>query len=79
MRGAMISQSDLERRLSGLKQDGLIESWSLPIGTFGRPFIRVNVETDKQSPNFDKAAFDADRNKVQQALGAILFDLANAR
>jgi hypothetical protein len=79
MQGAMISQSDLERRLSGLKQDGLIESWSLPIGTFGRPFIHVNVETDKQSPNFDKAAFDAARNKVQQALGAILFDLANAR
>ena len=79
MRGAMISQSDLERRLSGLKQDGLIESWSLPIVTFGRPFIRVNVETGKQSPYFDKAAFDAARNKVQQALGAILFDLANAR
>jgi hypothetical protein len=75
----MISQSDLERQLSGLNQDGLIESWSLPIGTFGRPFIRVNVETDKQSPHFDKVAFDAARNKVQHALGTIPFNLANAR
>jgi hypothetical protein len=61
-----------------LKRDGLVQAWSLPIGTFARPVVRLSIDTDPRLPNFNRAAYEQAYNKVAEALGGTPFDIFGA-
>jgi hypothetical protein len=74
-----MSKAEAEKRLAGLKVDGLVQRCEPISGSFNFLLVRLNqVETDAASPKFDKGAYEAARKRVKAALQDIKFELANS-